>query len=95
MRNAGITGQYNIPGIPNIIGSTYNIFAATDSPSNGVLFNPATGENTGINNTSAGNLKIRTININASKANSQYGAQSTVMPASIDFVAGLYLGRAA
>ena len=40
----------------------------------------------------AGDIEITFI---ASRSNAEYGAQSTVMPASVDMIFGLYLGTSA
>ena len=92
LRGGGTAGRYNVSGIPDVTGGwaslsyegqgTYGAFSHEDT----------------VNSSSAPGgqvIKVRTFAFAASRSSAQYGAQSTVMPASADMPIGLYLGRPA
>ena len=87
-----MAGQYNKPGMPDVTGGwaslsyqgqgTYGAITLTDTVDSSSM---------------AGNqvIKVRSFSFAASLSSTQYGAQSSVMPASADMTVGLYLGRTA
>ena len=97
LRNGGTLGQYNKPGMPNVIGQ-----AVPDSTSatvlnavyGGALYVLSDGQ-TAPAKGNYGEAIYRGFGFNASLCNSEYGAQPSVIPASVDMGAGLYLGRTA
>lgn len=93
LRNAGTSGKYNAAGLPDINGSSYNVFAHTHDES-GALYNEII-DDSGVNVVSDAYYKLANIIIDASISSLIYGASDTVMPASTDVVVGLYLGRTA
>ena len=87
-------GRYNTPGLPNIIGMMSNTMSArAGMNANGAIggtYELGTGQIGGTQSLAFVGFKF-----NSSWSNGIYGASTTVMPASVDVVAGLYLGRTA
>lgn len=107
MRNAGSAGKYNIPGMPNIAGGFWDLLSSsgvsdvvytTMGNAGGAFYVPYHSSGNDVATITTNGKKVSDkdgIGLDASRSNSEYGAQSTVMPASADMVVGLYLGSPA
>ena len=90
LRNAGSLGKYNEPGMPNIQGEAEGF---QEQNASGAIYLLNGGRALVYNiNTTSDMVKLC---IDASRSNSEYGKQPTVMPASVDVIEGIYLGRTA
>ena len=70
-------------GLPNITGTTFNAYAASDGDS-GALFNTNIVDNPKyINVVTSGDQSQRFINFDAQRSNSIYGNSNTVQPPAI------------
>lgn len=90
MRNGGTIGRYNAPGMPDIYGSLIACYEQEHSGFSGAFWS----DDEHIAG-STGGADDRIVYFNASKCNGEYGAQATVMPASVDMAVGIYLGCSA
>ena len=96
MRNGGTAGWYNVAGLPNITGrlqggDTSGVTIWAHHLDNGAL---SSIMNTKSYASPAESVsEYYDIEINASRSNIIFGTSDTVMPASVDIVSGLYLGR--
>ena len=95
MRNGGTSGKYNIPGLPEISGYI-NI---QGSQGGGFWTNERGGALTFSSEQSdfqlssiSGGPTYSGIIFSAGGSNKIYGSSSTVMPSSVDFIVGLYIG---
>ena len=105
MRNTGTVGKYNVAGLPEILGVLQpRTLENKVSGQAGAIVGAAGafalsvqggGGNTASLVASGDSFTADSITLRASLSSSVYAASSTVMPASVDFVAGLYLGRTA
>ena len=100
-------GAYNNTGLPGIVGNFYNL--VTNNPASvpqmgnahGCFYTPAQGVSAGNITGIASSAAIALaetgdgIQMDASRSNSEYGKQPTVMPASADMPVGIYLGCSA
>ena len=80
--------------MPNAVGDLPNIASYSTDYSGGVLSKAYVAPR----NNETGNIisaNYSNITIDLSKGSSEYGASSTVMPASADITVGIYLGRSA
>lgn len=95
LRNAGTAGRYNTPSLPNATGYSNGSTDNRKSTSATGVFYDAYLVADNLAYATYDNLqnKLSVPGIDLSKANSIFGASDTVMPASVDMVAGLYLGR--
>ena len=92
MRNAGSAGKYNGPGLPNITGGLDGVVMSSGSESGCIAASGgAVAKITGADS----NFLHANINIWASYCSVIYGSSTTVMPASVDLVCAIYLGRSA
>ena len=77
--------------MPDITGSI-NIVSVFD----GAVGAFSSAENNkNLNGTAGGIFGRNVTNFEASRSNSEYGAQPSIMPASADMAAGIYLGQTA
>ena len=93
MRNGGTAGQYNSAGMPELEGrmyaGTYN-----DYTTSGAFYTQ--GFPHLIHTLSEGSIfGGENFYFKASRYNDIFGSCNTIMPASVDVVVGLYLGRTA
>lgn len=99
LRNGGNVGQFNRAGMPNITGLYYFRSAADasfNSPSySGAIYYGPRGNSGPRLSVGSDNEQAVSVGLDASKSSQEYGAQSTVMPASVDMIVALYLGRVA
>ena len=107
LRNSGSVGKYNIPGMPNIAGGFWDLLSSsgvsdvvytTMGNAGGAFYVPYHSSGNDVATITTNGKKVSDkdgIGLDASRSNSEYGAQSTVMPASADMIFGLYLGRQA
>ena len=103
LRNGGTVGKYNVAGLPEILGVLQpRTLENKVSGQAGAIVGAAGafalsvqggGGNTASLVASGDSFTADSITLRASLSSSVYAASSTVMPASVDFVAGLYLGR--
>ena len=96
LRNAGTAGRYNVPGLPDVVAGWSNMQVYRDQEAiigfSGALDGHPVQEAMVLGSVHYG---WDGVNFYASRSNSEYGAQSTVMPASADMIFGLYLGTPA
>ena len=93
LRNTGIGGHYNAPGLPGITWRYTNVVTTSDQIPQGSISNKTTAK---VYDFSEGtNQGWSQMEFDASLSNSEYGSSSTVMPASADMPVGIYLGRPA
>ena len=99
LRNAaGSPGKFNAAGLPEISGYVVNITAQVDYTSGlsvgGAFAVPEQGETV-----TYSDKQVSTghdgFTFKASRSSTRYGKSDTVMPASVDILFGLYLGRPA
>lgn len=93
MRNAGILGKYNEPGIPDLTGNTdVGGFSNRIAQPSGVFQTTVLAEKTYFTIQPSETFNLEVENFLASRSSSVFGASDTVMPASGDILFGLYLG---
>lgn len=93
MRNGGNVGQYNAAGMPGITGKFFTTELGGAIPiTSGALYSEIVYNSY---RSTGNNGESYRIVIDANRSNSEYGAQSTVTPASTDMNLGVYLGLAA
>ena len=98
MRNGSATGKYNAPGLPEILGAVSlawpDAWTFPSAGASGCLYmSDFTDASIPIAEKSTGWNLPANVRMAASRSNSEYGNQPTVMPASADSLFGLYLGR--
>ena len=86
-------GRYNVPGMPGITASFGLRWGSTVNTGSGAISMSQTGEDLTQNSQTASTAKAAIWTFTASRSSKEYGAQTTVMPASVDTQMGLYLGR--
>ena len=85
-------GKYNTAGLPNLYGIAGKIHGVSNAPRTGV-FSESVTTPANVIGISYGTANIFSdLIFNSSAANNEYGAQSTVTPASTDLSIGIYLG---
>ena len=75
-------------GLPNITGTTFNIYALSDGTS-GAMSNPVTSSTSPLHiqaNLTEGDQIQRFIYFNAHKSNAIYGASNTVQPPALQLI---------
>lgn len=98
-------GAYNAPGLPDITGRVHLGSMRLDG-TNMIVIGPVDasgcfGQSGSLDGYPASPLTSETshfyryVSFAASKSSQEYGAQSTVMPASADMKMGIYLGQTA
>ena len=105
LRNGVTAGKYNVAGLPEILGVLQpRTLESKVSGQAGAIVGAAGafalsvqggGGNTASLVASGDSFTADSITLRASLSSSVYAASSTVMPASVNVVAGLYLGRTA
>ena len=86
-------GGYNAPGLPNIIGTFYDVVMYSNSKGTGATyFMSGYSANSGAG---VGGGYAAKYGLDASRSNSIYGASTTVMPPSINTPYIIYLGNPA
>ena len=96
LRNGGSLGRYNVPGLPDVVAGWSNMQVYRDQEAT-IGFSGALEGHPVANAMvlGSGHYGWDSVVFKASRSNSEYGAQSTVMPASVDITMGLYLGNTA
>lgn len=103
LRNGGTMGAYNAPGLPDITGRVHLGSMRLDG-TNMIVIGPVDasgcfGQSGSLDGYPASPLTSETshfyryVSFAASKSSQEYGAQSTIMPASVDMKMGIYLGK--
>ena len=89
-------GRYNVPGLPGLTGySDVAGYSVKGYDPTGVFGTNISIEDVGVSTYPSDDSNTEVITFDAGRVNSCYGASDTVMPASVDMVTGLYLGRTA
>lgn len=100
LRNGSTTGQYNVPGLPEILGAVSlawpDAWTFPSAGASGCLYmSDFTDASIPIAEKSTGWNLPANVRMAASRSSSIYSASDTVMPASADMIFGLYLGTPA
>ena len=89
-------GAYNTAGLPNLSGyGDFVVESGETDAATGMWVKQIEAQNTAMQTITSAGRTVATFSLDASRSNSEYGAQSTVMPASADMAVGIYLGRSA
>ena len=95
LRNAGgdegVTGAYLAAGAPEIYGTLENVMVGVDWKGMGALSAQREGVSQTYGNTTSPALRVT---LSAAGGNNLYGASDTIMPASVNTLISIYLGRA-
>lgn len=94
-RNGDVLGKYNGPGLPDATGMFRRIVMFDKTMTATGVFSETTSTAEGSSNMGSSGEKVAALQFALSGANDIFGSASTVMPASVNVVAGLYLGRTA